>query len=239
MTHTYSVSSITCSGCIAKVKSQLLIHPDVIGANVQLEFPQATIEMQRHVSIEELQDAIGKDSKYRISETEDTKAAMPNHDTNMSWFSTYKPLLVIVGYILLVSLLTGKGNSHETMNYFMAGFFLVFSFFKMLDLKGFADSYGMYDLLAKKVPAYSYVYPFIELALGVAFLSGFEPLWTNVVTVIVMSFSSLGVIESVLNKRKIKCACLGAVFNLPMSTVTIIEDVTMVAMAGFGIYFNL
>jgi len=48
-----------------------------------------------------------------------------------------------------------------------------------------------------------------------------------------MGFSSLGVIQSVLDKKKIRCACLGAFFKLPMSTVTIIEDLLMVAMAVF------
>ncbi len=90
----------------------------------------------------------------------------------------------------------------------------------------------MYDLLAMKVPAYGYVYPFIELELGLLYLMGFNPFITNWITVIVMGFSSIGVIQSVLNKQKIRCACLGAVFNLPMSTVTIIEDLVMVAMAG-------
>lgn len=47
-----------------------------------------------------------------------------------------------------------------------------------------------------------------------------------------MGFSSIGVIQSVLNKKTIQCACLGAVFNLPMSTVTIVEDLLMVVMAG-------
>jgi hypothetical protein len=50
-----------------------------------------------------------------------------------------------------------------------------------------------------------------------------------------MGFSSIGVIQSVLNKKKIQCACLGAVFNLPMSTVTIIEDLLMVSMAVYMI----
>lgn len=67
----------------------------------------------------------------------------------------------------------------------------------------------MYDLLAIKVPVYGYVYPFMELGLGVAYLTGFNPLITNWATVIVMGFSSIGVIQSVLNKKKIQCACLG------------------------------
>jgi hypothetical protein len=116
---------------------------------------------------------------------------------------------------------------------FMAGFFLVFSFFKLLDLAGFAQSYAMYDLLAKRVPAYGYIYPFIELALGALYLFGYKPMFTNVITLIVMTFSSIGVILAVTNKQKIRCACLGTGFNLPMTTVTIIEDLLMAAMAAW------
>ena len=108
-----------------------------------------------------------------------------------------------------------------------------FSFFKFLDLKGFSDSYAMYDLLAKRIKLYGLVYPFIELALGIAYLTHFETKITYITTIAVMGFSSIGVIQSVLDKRKIRCACLGAVFNLPMSTVTIIENLLMVAMAVF------
>jgi len=44
--------------------------------------------------------------------------------------------------------------------------------------------------------------------------------------------SIIGVLQSVTNKRKIKCACVGAMFNLPMSTITIIEDLLMIGMSG-------
>ena len=89
----------------------------------------------------------------------------------------------------------------------------------------------MYDIVAKKWSGWGYVYAFTELALGLAFLTGFNPMLTNIVTFIVMTVSIAGVLQSVLNKRKIKCACLGAVFNLPMSTVTIIEDGLMILMS--------
>ena len=117
------------------------------------------------------------------------------------------------------------------MRVFMAGFFLIFSFFKMLDLKGFANSYSMYDIIAKKITVWGYIYAFLELALGLAFALDFEPVFTNAFTAILMTVSLLGVLQSVLNKKKIQCACLGAVFNLPMSTVTIIEDGLMIAMS--------
>ena len=114
----------------------------------------------------------------------------------------------------------------------MAGFFLVFSFFKLLNLKGFAESYAMYDIVAKKWNGWGYVYAFVELALGIAFLTGYNPILTNSITLVVMAVSLIGVVQSVLNKRKIKCACLGDVFNLPMSTITIIEDGLMIVMSG-------
>lgn len=119
------------------------------------------------------------------------------------------------------------------MRHFMAGFFIVFSFFKLLNLQGFADSYRMYDIVAEKWKAWGLIYPFVELALGLAYLTNWNPNITNWTTVIVLGVSTIGVIKSNLNKRKIKCACLGDVFNLPMSNVTIVEDVTMVAMAIF------
>jgi cation transport ATPase len=232
MTHSYAVKGITCEGCVTKVKSKLLAHPDITAADVKLEGQKAVITMQKHLSVAELQEAIGANTKYRITAEAGDHT---HHDMGdvaaKSWLATYKPLLIIAAFITGVSFLTSGGSLHMGMNYFMAGFFLVFSFFKMLDLKGFASSYAMYDVLARRVPVYGYVYPFIELALGVAYLTGFAPFATNLATLVVMGFSSIGVIQSVMNRKKIKCACLGAVFNLPMSTVTIVEDLLMVAMA--------
>ena len=113
----------------------------------------------------------------------------------------------------------------------MAGFFLTFSFFKMLNLKGFKDSYLMYDIIARKFSAWGYAYAFIELLLGIAFLINFNLIVTSSTTFVVMSISLIGVLQTVLDKKKIKCACLGDVFNLPMSTVTIIEDGLMIVMS--------
>lgn len=86
--------------------------------------------------------------------------------------------------------------------------------------------------MAKKIKAWGYVYAFVELALGIAYATNLQPLVTNLVTLVVMAISIIGVLQSVLNKRKIQCACLGAVFDLPMSTVTIIEDALMIVMSG-------
>ena len=160
---------------------------------------------------------------------------VPEEDRK-TWFETYKPVLLIFGYIvgatLLIEAISGSFLWMRWMSHFMGGFFLVFSFFKLLNLQGFAESYAMYDIVARKWNAWGYLYAYTELALGVAFIAGINPLVTNAVTFIVMTVSIIGVLQSVLNKRKIKCACLGAVFKLPMSTLTIIEDALMIVMSA-------
>ena len=234
MTHTYQVAGMTCGNCETTVKNNLLVVPDVTNVVVSKENNSATVTMDKHVSLQQLQEALGgNNGKYHIS------AMHHNEITEQAkgWLETYKPLLLIFAFITGIALIgswTGS-NVHlvSFMDYFMAGFFIIFSFFKLLDLKGFAESYAMYDILAKRIKSYGLIYPFIELALGVAYLTRYNMNVTNAATIIVMGFSSIGVIQSVLNKQKIRCACLGAVFNLPMSTITIIEDLLMVVMAAF------
>jgi hypothetical protein len=70
------------------------------------------------------------------------------------------------------------------------------------------------------------------LGLGVAYLTAFAPLATNAITLVVMGVSAVGVAKAIAAKRKIQCACLGTVFNLPMSKVTLIEDGLMILMAA-------
>lgn len=230
MTHTYKLTGMTCSSCEAKVKSALLTIENVTNVIVSKDTETTIITMDKHIALSDLQKVL--DNKYQISAINHNEIA----EQTKSWFETYKPILLIFFYITLVTGLVQFTNHHfdimQWMQHFMAGFFLVFSFFKLLNLKGFAESYVMYDVLAKQIPVWAYLYVFIELGLGIGYLINFNPILTNSITVIVMSISIIGVLQSVLNKKKIQCACLGAVFNLPMSTVTIIEDALMIAMSG-------
>jgi copper chaperone CopZ len=239
MIHTYNISGMTCGGCQAKVQSLLSKVTGVKRVIIDLAKGEAAIDMEKHIATEDLKAALKDYPKYQLSETnpkDNTDDSEVADIENKSWIETYKPILLIFAYIigitLLVEWMRGEFVLMRWMSYFMAGFFLVFSFFKLLNLKGFAESYAMYDIVAKRWNGWGYVYAFTELALGIAFLTGFNPLITNSVTFIVMSISIVGVLQSVMNKRKIKCACLGAVFNLPMSTITIIEDALMIGMSG-------
>jgi cation transport ATPase len=229
MTHTYQITGMTCSSCEEKVKKALEEEDNITNAIVSKDNGTAIVTMTKHLSLTNLQNAL--DSKYQISESHHHEVA----EETKSWFETYKPILLIFLYISLVTVLIQLTNHHfdmmQGMQHFMAGFFIVFSFFKLLNLKSFAESYAMYDVLAKRIPIWGYIYAFLELGLGISYLLNFNPMFTNSVTFIVMSISIIGVLQSVLNKKKIQCACLGAVFNLPMSTVTIIEDGLMILMS--------
>ncbi|MDZ4846183.1 MAG: heavy metal-associated domain-containing protein [Chitinophagales bacterium] len=239
MTHTYQLQGMTCGSCVSKVKSQLLMLQDVESADVTLNPPQAVISMQNHISTAALQEAVSKAGHYTIKPDEHDHSHAPMENKN-SWLVTYKPLLLLFAFTTGISFIASFNGGFQVMtwmNLFMASFFIAFSFFKFLNLEGFAESYSSYDLLAKRLPVYGYVYPFIELALGIAYLTGFNPVITNTTTIAVMGFSSIGVIQTVLAKQQIQCACLGAVFNLPMSTVTIVEDLLMVGMAGVMLVF--
>jgi len=224
---------MTCSSCETKVKSAMQMIENVTEVVVTKADNSATITMNKHIPLSDLQQAL--DPKYTISAIQFNET----EELAKSWFETYKPILLIFFYISLVVVLvqinSERFNIMMAMQYFMAGFFLVFSFFKFLNLKGFAESYVMYDVLAKRIPIWAYLYAFIEVSLGMAYLINFNPLVTNIFTFTVMSLSIIGVLQSVFNKRKIQCACLGAVFNLPMSTITIIEDALMIVMSGYMI----
>jgi copper chaperone CopZ len=239
MTHTYSVTGMTCTGCQSKVQSLLFKVPGVKNVTIDLPKGEATIDMDKHISANQFKEALKEYPKYQLSEISQLhhkEISIVSGEETKSWLQTYKPILLIFAYITGITLLAewvqGDFIWMRWMNHFMAGFFLIFSFFKLLNLKGFADSYAMYDIVAKQWSGWGYIYAFIELALGIAFLVGFNPILTNSVTFVVMTVSIIGVLQSVFNKRKIKCACLGDVFNLPMSTITIIEDALMIGMSG-------
>lgn len=243
MTHKYTISGMTCNNCVGKVKSELLKLGDVQEAEVQLQEPQAVITMSRHIATDKLQNAISNAGRYKITEADVSMPGM-NHNAGVSEEkASYFPVFLIFGYItvttLLIQLVSGNFNLMQWMSHFMAGFFLVFSFFKLLNLKGFAEGYRSYDIVAKALPAWGYIYPFVELLLGLSFLLGFYPLAANIITLGVMGVSTIGVVQSLLKKTKFQCACLGTVIRVPLSKVTLFEDVLMVVMSAIMIILML
>ena len=148
----------------------------------------------------------------------------------------YKPLLLIVGYLLaavaIVEWQQDGFDGERAMSHFMGGFFLVFSFFKLLDLSGFASAFAMYDIVARRIWLYAWLYPFIEILLGVAYLARKTPAVVHWATLAIMLVGCIGVVSVLRRGATIRCACLGTVFNLPMSVVTVVENGLMALMAA-------
>jgi hypothetical protein len=122
------------------------------------------------------------------------------------------------------------------MNLFMGFFFCLLSMFKFFNLEGFKEGFQKYDLIAKQYPSYAYFYPFIELGLGLLYLSNFYPITTNIITLGIMTISGLGVWTSIRSGLKTNCACLGTVLQVPLSTVSVIENLGMALMAAVNLY---
>lgn len=158
-----------------------------------------------------------------------------------SFWATYQPLFTIVGLILLGAFGAAWNVKEGTMDWlgfmqnWMSGFFLVFAGFKLLNVPGFAKGYAEYDLLAKHWKEYGYIYPFMELLLGMLYLQIPESLTLNIFTFVLMTFSGLGVAIKLAKRERFQCACLGTFINVPLTKVTLIEDFGMAAMAGIMI----
>ena len=236
MTHTYQINGMTCGSCVARVKSELLKLGDVLSAEVQLQSPQAVITMSKHISAAVLQQSVAKAGAYTIEEAGNPASEMSPSPAVADEKPSYFPIFLIFGYIglitILIQVIRGSFSWMQWMSHFMAGFFFVFSFFKFMNLKGFAEGYRSYDVVAKRIPAWGFIYPFVELGLGIAFLTGFEPFITASITLLVMGVSTIGVVQSLLNKTPFQCACLGTVIKLPLSKVTLFEDLLMVVMSA-------
>ncbi|WP_299276610.1 heavy-metal-associated domain-containing protein [uncultured Psychroserpens sp.] len=237
MKHTYNITGMTCNNCKASVEKYLREIDQVSEVSVNLEKGEAEVKMNTHVSTEILQNALPK--KYTLSEKKEknvfassSMSAMPMEEEK-SKLQQLKPLLLIIFYIASACILLHYKNWSWSnfMLDFMGLFYIVFSFFKMLDLKGFPDSFRMYDPLAKRVPVYGWFYPFIETTLGLMFLMRFEVNLALIITLVVLGITTVGVTKTLLDKKSIRCACLGTALKLPMTEATFIENAIMIVMA--------
>jgi copper chaperone CopZ len=232
----YAIEGMHCQSCVAKVGEALRSAPGVASAEVSLENKKATVTSESPVDSDRLRQAVRTAGDYDLKPIPAADGVRTPEVVDSTPKESLYPLFLIVGYILgtvlLVAFVTDTWRLEPIMRHFMAGFFLVFSFFKLLDIRGFVSAYRMYDIPAKAFAPWAWAYPFVELALGVAYLVNAFPVATNIVTLIVMLVGAVGVLQSLLRKRQIRCACLGAALNLPMTKVTLVEDLAMAAMAA-------
>ena len=160
-----------------------------------------------------------------------------------SLFKKLIPLLSI--FVLIIAMTLGTAwyqNDLGSMNIMMlsmAFFFLVFGLFKLYNLKGFAKAYAMYDVIAIRSKTYAHMYPFIEIGLGLLYLFSIGEISRDIFTFVIMSISGYGVWKALREQGEIPCACLGTVFKVPMTKVTLFENLFMALMALYMIFIYL
>ncbi|MDB4204624.1 cation transporter [Polaribacter sp.] len=237
MKYTYIISGMTCGGCKASVEKHLIEIADVTNVFIDLNDGEAIITMNTHIATTELQKVLPE--KFKITKKVEYKevtiadTSFVSLEEEKSKLTQLKPLFIIIFYITTVSILLNYKEWFlgEFMLDFMGLFYIVFSFFKMLDLNGFEMSFSMYDPIAKKVPFYGKIYPFIEALLGLMFLMRFEIDIALIVTLIILGVTTIGVTRALLDRKSIRCACLGTALKLPMTEATFIENAIMILMA--------
>jgi copper chaperone CopZ len=217
----FTISGMTCNGCRTKVEKALgALAPDV---SVTLDPPLAVTSAR--LSVNALNEALSKVGSYRAT----AGAAAVAKVTDL--LGTYYPLFLVLGLVAIASFAAA-----DWMMAFMGGFYLVFGAFKLLDIPAFATAYARYDVIARTFKPWGYVYPVIETALGLAFLFQFQPVASTWVALVLSLLGAIGVVQATLSKQTIQCACLGTVFQLPMSVITVIENLGMAAMAAWMLW---
>ena len=229
MNQSFIITGMTCAGCQNFVEQKIKSLEEVISTEVSLEKGIATINSKKTISENTLSKILG--SKYSVQTDNNFKDIQKNN----SKLRQLRPLILIFTYIIIVTFsytyyseLTPKRG----MQIFIGLFFIVFSFFKFLDYKGFPDSFKRYDPLAKNVPFYAKFYPFLETGLGISYLLELQILISTILTILILSMTTFGVTKTLFQKSQIECACLGTAIKLPMTEATLIENGIMLIISS-------
>jgi hypothetical protein len=144
-------------------------------------------------------------------------------------------VLVFAG---VATILEGYIQLHVFMQYLMAGYFLIFGLMQTISLRKSARMFQQYDPIAQKLPVYGYLYPLIQIGLGVAYVAWVSPIIVNLIAATVLFFNVIGIIGVLEQKKQVRCGCLGESMKVSVSWVTLVESAIMFVMAlGMLVYF--
>ncbi|HBI19945.1 MULTISPECIES: glutaredoxin [unclassified Brevundimonas] len=152
--------------------------------------------------------------------------------------TSYTPVLAVFAVALLIAaaiawLRFGTLVSLSILPNFIATAMCLLAMLKLQDVEKFSTMFLNYDLLAQKWPGYGYVYPFAELGAGVLMLAGALTWLSAPVALFIGGVGAVSVFKAVyVDKRELKCACVGGASNVPLGFVSLTENLMMIAMAA-------
>jgi len=234
MKYSYKIIGMTCQGCVNSIEQALKEQGFLESVSISLQFSELTFTSKQEIKLETLNKIVTKIGNYQIQENTSNPL-----DKLKQYFLSKKPIFIGLSMVIISSLALQVSRTNLTINDwlidYMGLFFIIFSFLKFFDLKGFKNTFSQYDLIAKKIPLFGFAYPFLELILGVCFLSRSLLLYANIITLIIMAIQSIGVFQSLRRKSDIQCACMGSSISVPLSSLTLLEDMIMVIMSAYMI----
>lgn len=230
-TFEFNVAGMSCGNCVQKISDVLSNQEYIFDAAVSLKAPNIRFNSSRQFDRQEISQILAPLKKYEVVPL---TIAASREKSILKTVSLYWPLILL--FLLgagIPALNVAKSNlGFEKWMYEFMGIVLVaLSYFKLLDLPKFADGFSTYDPLAKRLHAYGYVYPFLELLSGIAFLMAFSVQLVSILVISFLSVTTYGVMRALMEKRTLQCACVGTIFKLPLTKITIIENTLMIAMA--------
>lgn len=179
--------------------------------------PQTWIDGQRIGGYDELREDFGKETK-----DEDE--------------TSYRPVIAIFGVALLMALgaswaVTGAILSVRSVEWFLAFSMCFLAVQKLQDVESFSTMFLNYDLLAQRWVRYGYLYPFGEALAGILMIPGVLIWVASPVALFIGTVGAVSVFKAVyIDKRELKCACVGGSSNVPLGFVSLTENLMMIAM---------
>ena len=151
--------------------------------------------------------------------------------------TSYRPVVVLFALTALMAMATsyavdGSPFTLRAGEWFIAFSMVVLALLKLQNVEGFATMFLNYDLLAKRWVPYSYIYPYAEGLAGVLMIAGALN-WLSVpVALFIGTVGAASVFKAVyIDKRELKCACVGGSSNVPLGFISLTENLMMIAMA--------
>jgi uncharacterized membrane protein YphA (DoxX/SURF4 family) len=150
---------------------------------------------------------------------------------------TYTPVIAVFAVTALMALAvsraaTGQALTPQALQWFIAFSMCVLGILKLRDVETFATMFLGYDLLARRWLPYGYLYPFAEVGAGVLMIAGVLTWLSAPVALFIGGIGAVSVFKAVyVDKRELKCACVGGDSNVPLGFVSLVENLMMVVMA--------
>jgi copper chaperone CopZ len=232
------ISGMHCEACGAAIRRSLenagyeVVMVDVAGQKIFIRGQQPEPERTRDV----VRAAGDYDVKAMVPAASGEQQEIMGEKaprTDYVILATALVLITVTSFLAAWNLKTRQVSWMSWMHGFMAGFFLLFGFVKLMDLRAFARTFARYDLVAGRLPLYGLIYPFMEILVGWLYILVPHERGLNAFCLAWMLLGATGALRGLLRQRgePVACACMGSRIRLPLSWITVAEYLLMALMA--------